>query len=350
MSLVKRLLDRRQFAARTAVALSAVGIHSRASQLFASERNDDGDDAGQTGDSPLFNLPFPTLGGMQFWTDLVIDHSWRIQQNAFTEHCRILDPNDVRQAWGTKDQMFRDFAKKRRHLPIKPYREKVLVALHGLMRSRKAMQPLCNYAAKHGQYKTVNMGYASSRDAMVGHGRALRSVLQNIRGDVRIDLAAHSMGNLVIRRYWRECIDRKEQPDPRIGHIVMLAPPNQGARLATLFRDNQLFKTVWGVSGTQIANWEQLSKQLATPNRPFGILAGGASLQNPLLDGEDDWVVSVDETKLAGASDFHVASTSHTAMVSDKESLKCMLRFLKSGFFVAADKRRPLTQQDVDPS
>jgi hypothetical protein len=350
MNPIEHLLDRRRFAA-----MSAFGSHAGLNRLFASEQNTGpGDElagaggAGQTDDSPPFNLPFQTMGGMQFWTDLAIDHGWRIQQNAFTDHCRMLDPHDVRQAWGTKTQVFNALVKSRRDAPIRPYSGKVLLVLHGLMRSRWSMEPLCNFAAQRGQYEILNMGYASSRDAMVGHGRAMRSVLKHIRGNVRIDVAAHSMGNLVVRRYWRECMDRNEPADPRIGRIVMLAPPNQGARLASLFRDNQVFKTVWGVSGSQIANWDQLKKQLATPNRPFGILAGGgATLQNPLLEGEDDWVVTVDETKLAGASDFHVMQTNHSGIMSNTNSLECMLRFFRSGYFVAAHKRRPLTEQDI---
>ena len=43
----------------------------------------------------------PTLGGKVFWGDNFIYAGWRIQENVVTGHHRLLDPDDVRQAWGT---------------------------------------------------------------------------------------------------------------------------------------------------------------------------------------------------------------------------------------------------------
>lgn len=53
----------------------------------------------------LPNVPFPTMGGTVFWTTLCEYNGWKIQQNMITKHCRILDNNDVRIAWGTKNGM-----------------------------------------------------------------------------------------------------------------------------------------------------------------------------------------------------------------------------------------------------
>ena len=49
----------------------------------------------------LPNIPTPTLGGEVFWNDLATYEGWRLQQNMFTHHARILDPDNVRRAWGT---------------------------------------------------------------------------------------------------------------------------------------------------------------------------------------------------------------------------------------------------------
>ena len=35
-----------------------------------------------------------TLGGRQFWGDVHYFRGWRIQQNVFTKHYRLLDPGD----------------------------------------------------------------------------------------------------------------------------------------------------------------------------------------------------------------------------------------------------------------
>ncbi|MDD6825064.1 MAG: hypothetical protein PUE12_02950 [Oscillospiraceae bacterium] len=62
-------------------------------------------------DLDMPNLNLKTMGGDLWWRDLVEAEGWRIQQNSVTKHCRILDPNDVRRAWGGEDAMMKLFRK-----------------------------------------------------------------------------------------------------------------------------------------------------------------------------------------------------------------------------------------------
>ena len=55
----------------------------------------------------LPNVPLPTMGGQMVWDTLAEANGWRLQQNELTKHCRILDPDDVRRAWGTKKGMMK---------------------------------------------------------------------------------------------------------------------------------------------------------------------------------------------------------------------------------------------------
>ncbi|SFJ83664.1 hypothetical protein SAMN05518846_10617 [Brevibacillus centrosporus] len=45
------------------------------------------------------NLPTKTLGGSFFWDTLDRRRGWKLQKNIITDHYRILDPENVRQAW-----------------------------------------------------------------------------------------------------------------------------------------------------------------------------------------------------------------------------------------------------------
>lgn len=49
----------------------------------------------------LPNIPTATMGGEVFWETLANYKGWRVQQNMFTKHARILRPDNVRVAWGT---------------------------------------------------------------------------------------------------------------------------------------------------------------------------------------------------------------------------------------------------------
>ena len=52
----------------------------------------------------LPNVPFPTLGGKVFWNTIAEQDGWKVQKNMFTQHCRVLDPNNIRLAWGFSEE------------------------------------------------------------------------------------------------------------------------------------------------------------------------------------------------------------------------------------------------------
>jgi pimeloyl-ACP methyl ester carboxylesterase len=180
------------------------------------------------------------------------------------------------------------------------------------------------------------------------HARALKSLIDNLEGVERIDLVSHSLGSLVIRHYLSDTTDPAtgRQGDARIQRIVMYAPPNQGAELAEKLGRNQVFKMVFGQAGLQLAReWPELEKKLAVPQCEFGIIAGGRGDErgwNPLLTGDDDGVVSVATTRLAGASDFLVVPSSHTFIMTSPQVLDCTLRFLEQGCFRSPEERQPI--------
>ncbi|MED1952327.1 hypothetical protein [Brevibacillus centrosporus] len=49
------------------------------------------------------NLPTKTLGGSIFWDTLDRRNCWKLQKNIITEHYRILDTENVRQAWSNDE-------------------------------------------------------------------------------------------------------------------------------------------------------------------------------------------------------------------------------------------------------
>jgi hypothetical protein len=152
------------------------------------------------------------------------------------------------------------------------------------------------------------------------------------------------MGNLVIRRYLGGvcALVPKERRLPK--RTVMLAPPNNGSMLAERFRENNIFRSFWGVSGIEIAELNKLQDHLVAPPS-FGIIAGGRGTEvgnNPWIPGDDDFVLSVDETRLPGARDFLVVPVVHGLIATNERVHQYTLRFLKEGYFVASDQRQPI--------
>lgn len=299
----------------------------------------------------FMNLPVRTGGGKQFWTDLQNVGGWRIQQNSETGHCRLIDPQLVRQAWGNLVHCQHTLQQRAQAGEVAQPTGPVVILLHGLVRTSNSMNVMEKHLQGQG-YTTVNFGYASSRKEVGDHAVALKSVIDGL-GDQVTDIyfVAHSLGNIVIRRYLHDTANPLTglNGDPRIRRIVMLGPPNQGSKVARTFKGSRIFRTIAGKSGDQLArNWAQLSPTLATPSAEFGIIAGGQeneAYSNFLLNGKDDYTVSVEETKLAGASDFMMHPLLHGTMMNQPIVLDATTRFFQQGFFVSPEQRSPLSRR-----
>ena len=194
----------------------------------------------------------------------------------------------------------------------------------------------------------LNISYASTRVALSDDARSLAHVVSHLENVKEINFVAHSMGNLVVRHFLHDQLAaaRGLGIDPRIHRFVMLAPPNQGATLAKRFQYDPIFRVVFGTGGQQFTKqWEHLQEQLATPSCAFGIIAGGGEDgdgRNPLLEGDDDMVVTVAETRLPGASDFVIVPAVHTYIMDDSRVQEYTLRFLQHGYFIAHEARQPI--------
>jgi pimeloyl-ACP methyl ester carboxylesterase len=290
------------------------------------------------------------MGGKQFWTDEFFFHQWRIQRNALSDHCRLLDANDVRHAWGSFEECRAVLAQIQRERQIPPMQGRAVIVVHGLGDNRSSMNAICRYLEEKGGCRTFNVSYASTRKGLADHAKSLAKIVDNLPGIESIDFVGHSMGNLVIRHYLadREAPPRGVRPDPRFGRMVMLGPPNHGSELAAGLGKKRMFRIVVGKPGQELGpEWNWTEGALATPCFEFGILAGGRGTENgynPWLPGDDDGIVSVASTRLAGATDFLLLPLNHAQLRSDDQALECTLRFLQHGYFVAPERRQPIRE------
>lgn len=291
-----------------------------------------------------FNFPTKTMGGMQVWTDYVHFHGYRIQQNVMTGHYRLLDPKNVRLAWGNMKGCQVELEKIAKEKSLGPVTGRVLIVLHGLTRTRNGMKSISKYIADNSDVTVINMSYASTRAKIDKHAEALTSIIAHLPEASEIDFLGHSMGNIVVRYYLGQFESQKDTPCHR---MVMLAPPNNGSRLARLLQNNLLFKTFWGVSGQDLSrHWDELEAKLATPEFEFGIIAGKRpdkyALDNPIFGEQNDLVVTVEETRLPGATDFLQMDLLHSTMMSDERVKEATLSFLDNGYFISEAEQDPI--------
>jgi triacylglycerol lipase len=210
---------------------------------------------------------------------------------------------------------------------MKPF----VVLLHGLARGQGSMAGLGAFLRKQG-YETWSHTYPSRRHSIAYLASALADKLAAVARDRPIHAVTHSLGGIVVRHL----------QDPRLhwGRIVMLAPPNQGSRLAAGLVRNPLFRWFYGPAATELAD----CSSWPAPPAPFGVIAGtrNLALSNPtswtlgrrFREGvQNDGTVAVEETKLPGMSAFAAVDATHTWIMNSQAVRRLIVTYLQNGRF-----------------
>jgi len=268
------------------------------------------------------------------WTDEAVRHDWRLQRREGADTCRILDPRDGVVRQGTPDECRRVFRTLDADGTVPPVRGRTVIVLHGLGEGRDSMRPLVEHLRTSLDATVLSFGYASVKADIDTHGAALAQVVADLPAAERLGFVGHSLGNLVVRR-WMALAPADDLA--RTERMVMLGPPNQGSDLA------RMAGKVWWLSATAegaardlLCDWPRVAPGLAVPPCPFGIVAGGKGDDagySGLLEGDDDAVVRVAETRLPGAEDFLLLPVHHAAMMRDPEVQRATATFLEQGRF-----------------
>ncbi|RLS51089.1 MAG: hypothetical protein DWH87_00750 [Planctomycetota bacterium] len=270
------------------------------------------------------------------WSDERVRHEWRIQRRPGSDAARVLDPADRVIHAGSAAACLEHFQSLEDSGQIPPVDGPTVILLHGLGEGRGSMRPLANYLRAHHDATVLTFGYASPRAGVDDHARALGNVIAGLDGVDRISLVGHSLGNIVVRRWMA---DAPAADLDRIERMVMLGAPNQGSDLARRVSQVWLLsKLSTGAAREMVLDWPRLARNLVVPPCPFGIIAGGtgnAEGYSPMLEGDDDAVVRVEETRLEGADDFVLLPVRHAFMMRDPAVQEATASFLKGGRFGA---------------
>ncbi len=285
-------------------------------------------------DEAPWNLPAPTMGGTQLWRDAHVFAGWRIQENVLTGHFRLLDPDDIRRAWGSYAQCRERLEDLKRSEGIQAPSKHLVLLVHGILRSTGTFSALEKALIGTG-FDAVAISYPSSRSTIEEHAAGLARLLDRQQGTETVSFVTHSMGGLVVRHLlardgaWKRRIE--------VQRVVMIAPPNRGSAIARLLEDVPAYRLVYGAAGQQLTPQEVA--RIPALDYPFAIIAGGKGDGggfNPLLPGDDDGTVRLEETRLEGAKDFLVVHEIHASISNHRETIRATINFLKHGRFEAA--------------
>jgi pimeloyl-ACP methyl ester carboxylesterase len=189
-----------------------------------------------------------------------------------------------------------------------------VVFLHGLARSHRSLASL-RRAVERAGYPTWARSYPSRRLDLAALADWLAQSIREDLGERPLFGVTHSLGGVLVRHL--------AQRLPWRG-VVMLAPPNQGSRVAAAFKDNPVFRWYFGPAGQQIERAEGWPA-------PPGWLIRGLRLLPP--DEPSDGTVAVSETRLEGMADFATVAASHAWIMNHPQVPELVLGFLERGRF-----------------
>ncbi|MEZ6047737.1 MAG: alpha/beta fold hydrolase [Planctomycetaceae bacterium] len=284
-----------------------------------------------------------TLGGRQFWGDVAWCHGWRVQHNVVFGQYRVIDASDTRHFSGTHADCMNKLEEIKKQNNLQPLTGKVVIIIHGIVRSSKSFHPLAPKLKKAG-YQVVNFDYPSTQVSIPDSADYLHQVIQSLEGVEEINFVVHSMGGLVVRSYLQK------HDDPRLHRMVMMGVPNFGAEMADFFSSLRLFKMIYGPAGQQlVTDQKALIANLPTPKFEFGVIAGGlhnGTGYNPLLPGDNDGTVTTTSTRLPGASDFIIVKCMHSILPLNDEAGDLALRFIETGSFHEDGTKNPVPPRE----
>ena len=210
-----------------------------------------------------------------------------------------------------------------------------VVLLHGLARSSRSMSKM-ETALQAAGFSTWNIGYPSTKYPI--DRLAAQFVVPEIRkcsiGSGPISFVTHSMGGILVRQIHRT------EPGIQFGRVVMLGPPNHGSELVDHMRGWSLFRWVNGPAGQQLGTEAgSFPNSLGGAHFEVGIIAGNKPFLEPFtsfIGGPSDGKVSLESAKLEGMKDSLTLPVTHALMMRDRQVIEQTIRFLNSGYFVAA--------------
>lgn len=279
------------------------------------------------------NISLPTLGGKQLWADEFLGLGWRVQRNVLTDHFRLLDPDDIRRAWGSYEACRVVLEEYRLKEDLRPRSDHLVLLVHGLGRSKDSFAKMAA-ALEKADFEPVSVNYPSTRRSVREHSEQLRTILSRLEDIRTVSFVTHSLGGIVVRDLLSLDGDWKERV--RVNRLVMLAPPNQGSIVASALEDWFIYRAGLGPAGQELT--PEKVERIPRPTCPFGVIAGGTGTDkghSRLIPGDDDGVVAVENTKLDGQSDFLRVESIHTFIMDKEDTIEATLRFLVSGRFGA---------------
>lgn len=207
-----------------------------------------------------------------------------------------------------------------------PEKIECVILVHGLWMNGLVFLAHQHWLGKEG-FAVRRFSYPSWAAGLEPNADRLAGCIAKTRAD-RIHVIAHSLGGLVTLAML------EERPLCRIGRVVLMGTPCAGCYCGHYLAATPALSPLLGHS---MKDWFTRPHPELPPAVEIGTIAGchswGLGRIIPGLPAPNDGVVSVEETRLACATDSIVLPTSHSGMLLSPTCAEQAASFLRTGSF-----------------
>ncbi len=221
-------------------------------------------------------------------------------------------------------------------IPAGPPLRGTVLFVHGLWTTGAESFLLKRQLARHG-YALRVFPYSSLGETMdrVARRCARHALALARRTQLPVHLVGHSLGGMVIYRMFETGLLEPDRFSGDFCRVVFMGTPVRGSQSARVLAQSGPLRAMLGLTGAT-----DLLQGLP-PDWPFtaqlGIIAGtmpvGIGRLLLRLDGPNDGTVSVEETRLEGATAHCTLPVTHTGMWLSPQTAEQVATFLQHGRF-----------------
>ena len=218
----------------------------------------------------------------------------------------------------------------------------LIVLVHGLWMAGPQLGVLKHRLEENCALQAAAFSYPSISKRMSDHAQSLLQFVR-ARHAERLHFVGHSLGGIVVLR----ALEMSDDLPP--GRVVLLGTPSQGCRAARAVARLPFGRAILGASICE--ECIDCGPREWSGRREVGVIAGssriGLGRLFANLDTDHDGTVLVEETKLPGAKDHIVLSTSHTGMLISTKVAEQAAWFLREGQFRREGRTADGEDEDV---
>lgn len=277
-------------------------------------------------------------GGQNWWVGAFCEFRFKLRSNPLSEPQLYV--------WENKSLIMARVLSRAAFTSGTELSRELVVLAHGFLGGRVQLLPIAASLAR--QYDVLNFGYRSRADTLNGHSRTLVDTLKSRLGRKKqtVHFVTHSFGGVVLHNAFRKGLVDVLGDEARKTRCVMIGPPLRGASFARAFQVDNLVgpemvknalhvtaRTVLGEhSGGQLMmkdpGWFERTLGTIPEEVAVLVIAGSRGKLNPLISGESDGVVAVEETMLNRRHFRLKVGMSHNLLLYTPEVITSISEFL----------------------